>query len=54
MPRFDAWLAGGGVAADEQATSASKQASGTFAAMSYGPDKKKGTEDDIASWRPRR
>ena len=29
-------------------------ASGLFAAMSYGPDKKKGTEDDIASWRPRR
>jgi hypothetical protein len=29
-------------------------ASGLFAAMSYGPDKKKGTEDDIASWQPRR
>jgi hypothetical protein len=29
-------------------------ASGLFAAMSYGPDKKKDTEDDIASWQPRR
>jgi general secretion pathway protein G len=27
-------------------------ASASFAVMSYGPDKKKGTEDDIKSWEP--
>jgi hypothetical protein len=24
----------------------------SFAVLSYGPDKKKGTEDDIKSWEP--
>ncbi len=28
-------------------------ARGPFAVLSYGPDKKKGTADDLASWRPR-